>query len=573
MPKRITETRRRRKPRRARARLVVLRGDQGNACRVLTGDCLDVLRTLPDASVHCCVTSPPYWGLRDYGTAKWDGGDPACDHVASVKYGVRTNLANAANKCDGGNRKQENRKDEEMSIQYRETCGKCGATRIDQQIGLEGTPEAYVARMVEVFREVRRVLRDDGTLWLNLGDSYASDTKGSGGPDTSSTLVGTKAEHNGQRMNPIRLKHGLKRKDLVGIPWRVAFALQAHGWYLRQDIIWAKPNPMPESVRDRCTKAHEYIFLLTKSARYYYDAEAVREPFADERMGNPGNYRNGYSRGAGRNDSDTKGRAWNEDGTVTGRNRRSVWTVATDEGDVIAREACPCGCGHVFEVRRPPMDAPEPSHEYMFLLTKSARYYYDAEAVKEAAASIDRPQPKPEDKTVYRGAISGGADNRYARGASGYGVSRTGRNRRSVWTVAPQPYSEAHFATFPPALIEPCIKAGTSERGCCPTCGTPWVRVVEKDRYATRPGNPIKADSSRNDGGRAERIETTSRTVGWRSGCKCGGLPVPCTVLDPFFGAGTTGLVALQLGRSCVGIDLNPAYCDLARRRLAHWCR
>jgi len=199
--------------------------------RLIPGDCIAGLRTLPDASVHCCVTSPPYWGLRDYGH--------------------------------------------------------------DGQIGLEKTPDAYVARMVEVFREVRRVLRDDGTLWLNLGDSYAGST----------------------------MTANLKQKDLVGVPWRVAFALQADGWWLRQDIIWHKPNPMPESVRDRCTKAHEYVFLLTKSERYFYDAEAVsEESVGRERFGN-------WIKGQPCPDRQDNHR---QDMTpTTTRNRRSVWTVTT----------------------------------------------------------------------------------------------------------------------------------------------------------------------------------------------------------------------------------------------------
>jgi DNA modification methylase len=182
--------------------------------QIIQGDCRDVLKTLPDASVNCCVTSPPYWGLRDYG-------------------------------CDG-------------------------------QLGLERTPEEYVAKMVEVFRDVRRVLRDDGTLWLNLGDSYATGA-GNVGERPGGGAQGDNWQ--GAMTSPNRMPiHGLKPKDLVGIPWRVAFALQADGWYLRQDIIWHKPNPMPESVQDRCTKAHEYIFLLAKSERYFYDADAIAEP-------------------------------------------------------------------------------------------------------------------------------------------------------------------------------------------------------------------------------------------------------------------------------------------------------
>jgi DNA modification methylase len=238
--------------------------------RIIQGDCLEGLRTLPDASVHCCVTSPPYWGLRDYGH--------------------------------------------------------------DGQIGLESTPEAYVARMVEVFREVRRVLRDDGTLWLNLGDSYAAG--GTGRRDTAGEYADRRAEAfgsgrgngNGAKDYAQRLvPDGLKPKDLVGIPWRVAFALQADGWWLRQDIIWHKPNPMPESVRDRCTKAHEYVFMLTKSQRYFYDAEAVSEaakhqdakgiPYATRRV------LDGTVTEIGRQE-----RTYDAKPT---RNRRSVWTITT----------------------------------------------------------------------------------------------------------------------------------------------------------------------------------------------------------------------------------------------------
>jgi DNA modification methylase len=299
--------------------------------RIIQGDCIEGLRTLPDASVHCCVTSPPYWGLRDYGH--------------------------------------------------------------DGQIGLESTPEAYVARMVEVFREVRRVLRDDGTCWVNLGDSYAAG--GMSNPSVKSTLGGGKDR--GAKAYCIARKKPdeLKPKDLVGIPWRVAFALQADGWWLRQDIIWAKPNPMPESVRDRCTKAHEYVFLLTKSERYFYDAEAVSEALSGKPHA-PGN-------------------------------------------------KCSADGGHL-------------------------RNDFGTDAMQR----------------VW--------------GASGR------RNRRSVWTVTTKPYSGAHFAVMPAALVEPCIKAGCPEGG---------------------------------------------------------------TVLDPFAGSGTTLAVAAELGRSGIGCELNPEYIELAEQRIA----
>lgn len=236
---------------------------------ILHGDAVQMLKTLPDNSVHCCVTSPPYWGLRDYG--------------------------------------------------------------VDGQIGLESTPEEYVSRMVEVFREIRRVLRDDGTCWINLGDSYAS---GGVGRNDADRNIGGRGGNKLGSGNPgsqgrIYIDSGLKAKDLVGIPWRVAFALQADGWYLRQDIIWHKPNPMPESVTDRCTKAHEYVFLLTKSAKYWYDAEAVKERsqyFGIDSRSGKGNIRYDGKR------TETPNALSGQQSFVTvnqNRNRRSVWSITT----------------------------------------------------------------------------------------------------------------------------------------------------------------------------------------------------------------------------------------------------
>ena len=302
---------------------------------VINADCRDALRSEPAGSVHCCVTSPPYFGLRDYG--------------------------------------------------------------VDGQIGMEQTPDEYVAEMVAVFREVRRVLRDDGTLWLNLGDSYAR-TGGADRKISSTGKVGLTLRTLDQLPNrDQKAPAGLKNKDQIGIPWRVAFALQADGWYLRQDIIWHKPNPMPESVRDRCTKAHEYIFLLSKNERYHFDTEAMQEPATNRPPGN----------------------------------------------------------------KRP---------------TKAGREYADAEGEHHRTAS-----------------------NLHEIGA------RVTRNRRSVWTVSTKPFKEAHFATFPPDLIEPCVLAG----------------------------------------------------------CPVGGV-----VLDPFGGAGTTGLVANRLGRDAILIEINAAYADMARERI-----
>lgn len=387
---------------------------------VISGNAQQI--SLKDQSVQCVVTSPPYWGLRDYGL--------------------------------NGN-----------------------------GIGLEPTPEAYVEKIIEVFREVWRVLRDDGTVWVNLGDSYTSGNR----PDRDCSLVSKTSglTNRAAGMDRAKTPPGLKPKDLCGIPWRVAFALQADGWYLRSDIIWSKPNPMPESVTDRPTKSHEYLFLLSKQERYYFDANAVREE-------------------------------------------------ATTPMDSTARQS---------------FGGPKLN-----------------DSIKSHAADHGK---------AYR-------DER-----------TTNRNLRSVWNIATQPYAEAHFATFPEALVEPCIKAGTSEKGCCPECGSPWERRVEKERVDG--GSKWKP----NDGNRAALgdvsetsvfrtgLRTESKTLSWQPTCKCGHdktscvdmsgdyyeytdqlTPVPCLVLDPFSGSGTVGVVCLKLGRSFVGLDLKPEYNQMAYKRI-----
>jgi len=299
--------------------------------KVVEGDCLASLRVLPPACINTCVTSPPYFGLRDYG--------------------------------------------------------------VEGQIGLEETPDAYVNKLVGVFREVRRVLRDDGTLWLNLGDSYSGSGKGVwDAPEERKIAV---KETYRPSVNPVKVQTGLKPKDLIGIPWRVAFALQQDGWYLRQDIIWHKPNPMPESVTDRCTKAHEYIFLLTKSARYFYDADAIKEPCQWSGSWSASNTHTAVAQGGNHGKTSIFNQRW------------------TDKNG--------------------------------------------------------------------------------------------GRNRRSVWTVTTKPFKGAHFATFPPDLIEPCVLAG----------------------------------------------------------CPVGGV-----VLDPFAGSGTTLQVAVKHGRYGLGLELNPEYIKLIHERM-----
>jgi DNA modification methylase len=318
--------------------------------------------------------------------------------------------------------------------------------------------------MVAVFREVRRVLRDDGTVWLNLGDSYTSGNSGSARPQQYGGFAGSDGE---RRRTPrerttgrASVIGGAKPKDLVGIPWRVAFALQADGWYLRSDIVWSKPNPMPESVTDRPTKSHEYVFLLSKRERYYFDADAVREPHLtfDHQERYAGRY-------LGKHLPDA----------VASHNNNREWAVGSN------------------------------------------------------------------------------------------GPNPAGRNIRSVWHIATQPYPGAHFATFPEALVEPCVKAGTSERGVCPDHGAPWVRLTRREggeRYATgksaekNGAGLATAFSGYTDGSSAP----TFVTLDWCPSCGHDAESVPATVLDPFAGSGTTGRVAQRLGRRAVLIDLNPAY-------------
>jgi DNA modification methylase len=435
---------------------------------------------MPSESVHCAVTSPPYWGLRDYG--------------------------------------------------------------VIGQIGLEATPDEYISTVTEVFRELRRVLRNDGTLWLNMGDSYYAAPQG---PALgSSGLQGSIAPHAQTRLAHATRKayarcSDMKQKDLVGMPWLLAFALRSDGWYLRQDIIWAKPNPMPESVRDRCTKAHEYIFLLSKSDTYYFDAEAIKEPSSLFT----------HSRGKGVNPKARK------DG------QHSRMRVDRDPRHVEYERNRTNGVG------------------------------WGTRGTPEAG---NRKPSRTKQNESFSAAVNGIV---------------THRNKRSVWVIPTSPFPEAHFATFPPRLVMPCILAGTSEKGCCPYCGVPFVRqIVTSADYSKIPagwdtsvgqsdhhgksGNftelngkyrsKEKQDSVRRIGenrnlqrdktGRHDDCFPATQTVGWNPGCNCSVLftqdAIPCTVLDPFAGAGTTGLVAASPGRNFVGIEINPEYRDIAMKRI-----
>lgn len=285
--------------------------------RILVGDVRERLAALADGSVDCIVTSPPYFGLRDYGTGSWEGGDPSCDHARPT-----TNMNQGFNERWGqgaGQRKQETK----SGGQYAGACPRCGALRIDKQIGLEATPGEYVAALAAVFEELRRVLAPHGTCWLNLGDSYAGD--GQGYYDGDDEVNGAGRGHARRPRTP----PGLKPKDLIGIPWRVAFALQDQGWWLRQEVIWSKMNPMPESIQDRPSRSHEQVFMLTRSRRYWFDREAVRSPAADRTVKDERQSAS-FPGGQGGGDAATHGHRGRPLPTpFGGRNVRSVWEIPT----------------------------------------------------------------------------------------------------------------------------------------------------------------------------------------------------------------------------------------------------
>lgn len=264
--------------------------------KVYLGNAIDIIRTFPDESIDCVVTSPPYYGLRDYGTGHWEGGDPNCKHYRESKKSDKT--------ITGHKRMQEHEAPVGDAI-YKSVCPLCGAVRVDEQIGLEETPEEYIDRLVELFREIKRCLKKEGTIWVNIGDSYWGGgwRNAEFNEHSGEIQKGSKGTYCGKSMPNLKgYVNGYKPKDLIGIPWMLAFALRADGWYLRQDIIWHKPNPMPESVTDRCTKAHEYIFLLSKSKDYYFAYEEIQEDAVTAEMGM-------------------------KDVQYTTRNKRDVWSV------------------------------------------------------------------------------------------------------------------------------------------------------------------------------------------------------------------------------------------------------
>lgn len=412
--------------------------------KFIQGNSKEKLKLLPDKSVRCCVTSPPYYGLRDYGTGTWVGGDVNCDH-AGKPFRTKENV----NKNTGTGDDVKNKEDLQP---FKSSCGLCGAMRVDEQIGLEETPEEFISSLVELFEIVKEKLTDDGTLWVNMGDSYAGSGKGNnpdGTPHPSKlsakqgTQKGTSEGTSEGIQKPNKASSiGLKPKDLIGIPWMLAFALRAAGWYLRQDIIWHKPNPMPESVTDRCTKSHEYIFLLSKSNKYFYDHESIKTPIQDASV------------------------------------QRLLQDIENQKGsDRVPGKTN----GRMKAVGHKNLQRQDKNHSFH-------------EARKGAGTDNSA--------AINGNGVKGHSGNFRPDGTLiGDGMA----NKKSVWTVTTKPYSEAHFATFPPELIVDCIKAGSAEGDI---------------------------------------------------------------VLDPFSGAGTTAMVASKLNRNFIAIELNQKYIDIANRRL-----
>jgi DNA modification methylase len=566
-----------------------------NLWKILVGPNVEQLRQLPDAVVQTCVSSPPYWGLRDYGTGKWEGGDPDCPHEPDRAMPTST--------LEGGKSTQG------QARVFRDVCELCGARRIDKQIGLETSHDAYVAAIAEVYAEVFRVLRDDGTLWINLGDTYCSTAPGSDGDPINrrGPFAGVSVERaDASRKRRPETPTGLKPKDMVGIPWRVAFALQGlaviparsfsewaddlaaarqagdwqvvelveqrlraaglvdvlarHGWYLRADIIWSKPNPMPESVTDRPTKAHEYFFLFAKSGSpkywshrdrayrdgvytqpepdyrwenkqtgqevtvepddwrtltfvdergkeqklwrrlnlwrgndYYYDAEAIFEPYAESTLVEVEDGYQGESMKFDELESETPfATAGLQNPSDT--KRRIIESIRKRQG---GREARDLHRNYQKSGETPRLDGERWNENdgRGFMPRKNDDH------VDRRKHGVNEWEKRP-----TRDGAAKGVNGRMPDRDGGFGQPMVGRNKRSVWQVSTQPYREAHFATYPEKLIEPCILAGS------------------------QPGD---------------------------------------IVIDTFNGSGTTGVVATGYDRHYIGFELNPKYAGLSVTRIS----
>lgn len=479
---------------------------------IINADCRS-MDELADESVQMVVTSPPYWGLRKYAGLPdliW-GGDKDCEHQwVDREYLMHSGRGDAQK---SGKYSTQNPIPDMPMLDN--TCSLCGAWK--GSYGLEPTPEIYIEHTIEILKEIRRVLRSDGVVFWNIGDSYGTSPPGTKG-GAMRWQHGDNAESVHNTTEYKKTFGGvIKPKDLCLIPFRVAIAAQANGWWVRSVIIWSKPNPMPESVTDRPTESHEYILMLTKSARYYFDADAVREPNIVTKLRKEPSPR--AERAELRNGlNPIKGQEgfYHLNNPGSGRNIRSVWEFPEE----VIGEA---------QILEPKV------------------YHYEGD----------------EDKT-------GGTA--FFRGTPNYQDSR-GRNLRSVWNFPTQPYPLSHFAVFPEKLPEICIKAATPEVGCCSKCGAPWERIIERisigKSYATgkseskRGAGLATAFSGYNDGSSCPEF----KTLGWRPTCSCNADKVPSLCLDPFAGAGTTLWVAKRLNRKAVGYELSEEYCQLALER------
>lgn len=478
------------------------------------------LRLLPDESVHTVITSPPYWSQRDYGTAPvmW-GGDPDCDHVWDTN---RRYQDSPIRQGDEGVGFHDAEKTKAQRWTTSEFCVTCGAWM--GQLGLESHPDAFVAHLVEVFREVRRVLRPDGICWVNLGDSYAGGGKAGKNPEYQKRHkpFGKEVDPSdfGKFGVPMGVPAGLKAKDLVGIPWRFALAAQEDGWWLRSAFPWLKKNCMPESCTDRMTTAHEYWFMLTKSPKYHYDIAAGRKQHLFNR-----------------------------------------WT-GSKKVDAAVLDAVHDGQAGTSSLLR--------AGKNLNLHPEGGRNRRTTDAWMETL-DLEIAELEHDLRVLKEFKANGGLI-----------VDHEGT---PIAARSPTlPYKGAHFAVFPPPLIEPLLGMATSEKGACSQCGAPWRRQVKRPErpQVERDG---KVGRNERDGGihNEHGIERTGlshnkynqwlaanppQTVGWEPSCTCDAPTRPCVVLDPFSGSGTTGMVALKMGRDYVGIDLNANYLPMAEARL-----
>jgi DNA modification methylase len=509
---------------------------------ILCGNATDILKDIPDESIHSGVTSPPYWTLRSYKTTPYIwGGDKNCNHEWGEKLDMnldrRTHIGGSL-----GSDKKGGGRDTAHKNGNGEICLKCNAWR--GELGTEPTPQLYISHLLDIFKEIKRVLRNDGTLWVVIGDCYTPQSSHKGGTPYDRF----KKEQNWSERSDSKdiIPSWGKAKDLVGIPWRFAFAMQDDGWWLRNDIIWAKANPLPSSVEDRCVSSHEHCFLFTKSGDTTFwthrDKSGTRKkPQPDYRY---------YDK-------------LNKIETII---EPPSWKTELIEGT-------------------------EEKRWKRYNLWKGHDYYFDHLAIREPATVKNISSEIKYGGTKYPNKKFGGtkypgeANNTY----SGNDYIPTGmRNKRDVWQIATESCRDSHFAVYPRKLILPMILASTSEGGVCKSCGSPYTRLTKKSEPLDEWKKQCGADSSGEYKGmavkqykdaKAQNASDVKRrilegmvnieTIGWVPSCNCiENSPSPAIVIDPFFGAGTTGIVAGITNRDYIGIELNQEFIKLAYDRI-----